>query len=125
MSRPPAGPGERGTVTAELALTLPALVIALTAVLAVGQVVTARVQCLDGARAAARAAARGEDDQLVLAAGRAVGPPGAIVRLDRTATQVAVRVSSSVRLVLPGGLSVPVSGTARADAELRPETWQW
>lgn len=109
--------GERGSVTAELALTLPALVIALTAVLSVGQVVTVKVQCLDGARAAARMAARGEGEQKVVGAGRGAGPPGATVLLDRGGTEVAVQVSAPVRLVLPGGPSVQVSAVARADAE--------
>jgi hypothetical protein len=109
--------GERGTVTAELALTLPALVIALTAVLAVGQVVVVKVQCLDGARAAARMAARGEGDQKVVGAGRSAGPPGARVLLDRGGAEVAVQVSAPVRLALPGGPSVQISATARADAE--------
>jgi len=109
--------GERGTVTAELALTLPALVIALAAVLAVGQVVTAQVQCLDGARAAARMAARGEGEQKVVRAGRSAGPPGASVLLNHGGTEVAVQVTAPVRLVLPGGPSVQVSATARADSE--------
>ncbi len=108
-------------MTAELALSLPALTVALTAVLAVGQVVAAQVQCLDAARAGARAAARGESDPRVLSAGRAVGPPGARVEVSRAAASVTVRVSTPVDLVLPGVPSVTISGTASADAELRAD----
>ena len=47
---------EGGTATAELAVALPAVVVVLAGVLAVGQAVLAQVQCVDAARAGARAA---------------------------------------------------------------------
>ena len=54
------GRGDGGSVTAEAALALPAVVLVLATVVGVGRVVTAQIQCVDGARAAARLAARGE-----------------------------------------------------------------
>jgi secretion/DNA translocation related TadE-like protein len=111
--------GERGTVTAELAVCLPAVTVCLTAVLGVGQVVLAQVQCLDGARAAARQAALGEPDVRVVAVGRRSAPQGAGVELRRGLDQVAVRVRAPVRLLLPGRPVVVVSGSALAEPEPR------
>ncbi len=108
---------EHGTVTAELAVALPALTVCLTGVLGVGQVVIGQVQCLDGARAAARQAARGEAGPRVIAVGRRAAPSGADVDVRRAAGVVTVRVSAPVRLLLPGRPVVTVSGSAQAEAE--------
>jgi hypothetical protein len=52
--------GDRGMVTAELAMALPVLIIVLAAGLAAVTVVGQRVRAEDAAREAARAAARGD-----------------------------------------------------------------
>ncbi len=54
----PAGSADRGSVTAELAVALPALVLLLLAGLTAVQAVTVQLRCVDAAREAARAAAR-------------------------------------------------------------------
>ncbi|WP_456847646.1 TadE/TadG family type IV pilus assembly protein, partial [Cellulomonas sp. P5_C6] len=55
-----AGRRDRGSVTAELAVGLPAVALLLVAVLTVGAAAVAQTRCTDGARAGARAAALGE-----------------------------------------------------------------
>ncbi|HEV7756566.1 MAG TPA: TadE family type IV pilus minor pilin [Mycobacteriales bacterium] len=72
--------GERGTVTAELAVALPVLVVLLVAALTAVSAVTTQMRCVDAAREAVRAAARGEVDGAAL--GRRVAPPGATVTVE-------------------------------------------
>jgi Flp pilus assembly protein TadG len=108
---------DRGSFTAELAAGLPALmlllVFGLTAVAAVGT----RLQCLDAAREAARAAARGDP-----------GTPAAVrVAPDGSAVDVAIgedAVTATVRApirVLGGNLpALTVRATAVAAREPEP-----
>lgn len=97
---------------------MPAGVVALAAVLSVGQAVVAQVRCVDAARAGARAAARGEPPALVreLAAD---GMSGATVTVRQSGAFVTVQVSRRVSLVLPSGPSVRVEGSAVAQIEQR------
>ncbi len=105
---------ERGTATAELAVALPAVVVVLVGVLAVGQAVLAQVQCVDAARAGARAAARGESASEVSSLARE-GAGDVAVTVERQGTLVAVSVSR--RLTLLGGPVIRVQGRAVAQAE--------
>ncbi|WP_194291596.1 TadE family type IV pilus minor pilin, partial [Cumulibacter manganitolerans] len=57
--------GDRGMVTAETALALPALVIVLGGLLTVIVAVSAQLRCVAAAREGARAAARGEPAAVV------------------------------------------------------------
>jgi len=113
------GGADRGSVTAELALALPVVVLLLTVLVGVGRVVTAQIQCVDGARAAARLAARGESSGRVRAAATTAGPAGAEVHLARDPAGSTVTVVVRTRLALPlsGGLRVSVEGKASADLE--------
>lgn len=52
--------GDAGSVTAEVAVTFPVVLLALAVVLLAGSVARAGVACVDGARAAARAVSAGE-----------------------------------------------------------------
>ena len=108
---------DRGTVTAELALGLPAVVLLLAVVLTVGSVVSAQVRCLDAARAAARAAARGDSAAAVRAVAVRLAPAGASVAVSVSGRQVTVGVTSSVRLPLLGAGPLTVRGRASADRE--------
>jgi Flp pilus assembly protein TadG len=81
--RPPGR--DRGAFTAELAVGLPALILLLTVALAAVSAVTAKAQCVDTAREAALAVARGE-----------AAPPGAVVEVGAEA--VTARATASVRL---------------------------
>lgn len=121
--RRPRRRSDRGLVTAELAATLPALVlVAVLCVWAVGAA-AAQLRCLDAARAAARELARGEPPELVraVAAGRA--PPGARVELAQRADGL-VSVQVRARVGLPGGWGggpgVEVGGEAVAAIEYEP-----
>jgi TadE-like protein len=70
---------DRGSATAELAVGLPALVLlTVVAVTAVGAVLT-QLRCVDAAREAARAQARGEPGVIVA---ERVAPPGAAVGIE-------------------------------------------
>ena len=108
---------DRGTVTAETALALPAVVLVLAVVTGAGQVVVAQVRCQDAARAAARLAARGETSARVAAAARDAAPEGAGVAVRSGAGSVEVDVRARVRAPVPGGPSVEVGGRAVASVE--------
>lgn len=91
-----AGPGrrgDRGYVTAETALVIPALVL-LTALLVWGlMAAAAQVRCVDAARAGARAAARSEAPGEVLRVTRQAAPDSAEVSVSRSGDLVRVRVT--------------------------------
>lgn len=84
---------ERGYVTAETAMTMPVLIV-LAGVLLWGlAAAAAQVECVDAARAGARAAARSERPAEVLRVAREAAPSGARVSTGRAGDLVTVRVS--------------------------------
>lgn len=94
--------GERGAVTAELALGLP-LVLAVT----VGLVwllaaASAQVRVVDAARESARSLARGDSESSALAVGATIAPDGAVIRVVIEGGRVEVTASADV--AGPGGL---------------------
>jgi len=103
-----AGRGERGAVTAELAMVLP-LLLAVTAglvwMLTVG---LAQVRVTDAAREAARAVARGDSEADAVALARRVAPDPSDVVVGRDGGRVVVTVRSSVEG--PGGLLARLPG---------------
>ena len=116
------GPGERGAVTAELAMAVPlllAVTLGLVWLLTLG---TAQVRMVDATREAARAVARGDDAESALDRGRQVAPPGAVLTVTSSGDQVVV--SGTVEVDGVGGLlevlpSVEVAAeavSAREDA---------
>ncbi|PPK92934.1 TadE-like protein [Kineococcus xinjiangensis] len=109
--------GDRGSVTAELALALPAVVLVLCAVLATGEVAIAQVRCTDAARAAARSAARGEPAHVVRAAAETLAPAGARVEVGPGGLGVQVSVEVAVDLGGRLGGRLPVRGHATAALE--------
>jgi hypothetical protein len=110
--------GDRGAVTAELALALPAVVLVLAAVLVTVAAGAAQLRCADGARAGARVAALGESDARVAAVARHLAGPGADVRVVRDDPWVEVVVAAE----LPGGWFTggAVGLAARATAWAEP-----
>ncbi|MGI5161944.1 TadE family type IV pilus minor pilin [Microbispora sp. CA-102843] len=88
---------ERGSVTAETAVALPALVLVLTAALWAVTIVGAQLRCVDAARAGARAAARGEAAEEVSAAVLRLAPEGATVSIRVGADTTRVEVIATVR----------------------------
>lgn len=112
---------QRGAATAEAMVVLPVLVavaLGLVWVLALG---VAQVRVVDGAREAARVAARGESAAAAATAARRVAPDGAHVRVRRTDDQVTVEVAVDVSG--PGGLFAmlpEVRVASRAAAVVEP-----
>lgn len=108
---------ERGSVTAELALALPAVAILLAAVLVLGSAAIGQLRCADAARAGARAAALGEEPAAIAAIAGRVAGDGARVGVERDSRWVTVTVSRSV-------VAGPFAGgplRARASAVARVE----
>lgn len=103
------GPGDRGSVTAELALGLPAVVLALVVVLLVGSVAVAQVRCTDAARAAARAAALGEDTAAVVAIAADLAGEEAQVAVEESNGWVSVTVSRTLSNGWLGGAGLTAS----------------
>ncbi|MBW8701842.1 hypothetical protein MBT84_19740 [Streptomyces sp. MBT84] len=88
-----AGPDrDRGFVTAETAVVLPALVLFAMALVWVLLAVSAQIQCVDAARAGARAAARQEPPEVVAEMVRQAAPDGARVTVNRRGELVHVLV---------------------------------
>jgi len=108
---------ERGAVTAELALALPAVVLVLAVLLVTVGAATTRLRCADAARAAARVAALGQADREIVEVAQRIAGPGSPVTIVREPPWVEVTVAASV----PGGWfsggSVGLSASATAWAE--------
>ncbi|WP_214327323.1 TadE family type IV pilus minor pilin [Nonomuraea sediminis] len=102
----------------ETAAVLPALVVVLAAALWVIQVVGIRLECVDAARTAARAAARGEDLDQVRAAAQAATRPNAQISITRdpehTKIEIKIEVYPAWGPTLP---AIQVSATATTDTE--------
>lgn len=111
---------DRGSVTAETAVLLPVLLVVLAAAIGVLACLAAQLQCVDAARAAARAAARGDGPAAVASTARRLAPAGAAVQQTSDGDTVEVTVSARV---LPFGRAlaalpaVRVSGRAVAAVE--------
>ena len=102
---------EEGSVTAELAVAPPAVVVVLLLVLGVGAAATAQLRVVDAARTAARLAALGESEEVVAGAARRLAGAGAEVGVVREAPWVTV----VVRAGTVAGLRVSGSATAWAE----------
>jgi Tfp pilus assembly protein PilX len=100
---------DRGSVTAELAVALPVLVLLLLAGLTSVNAVATQMRCVDAAREAARAQARGEPG---VAAGERAAPTGATVAVSAVGDTVRATV---VAVAHPLGGRLP-GFTVRAEA---------
>ncbi|MFC4112661.1 TadE family type IV pilus minor pilin [Nonomuraea zeae] len=111
-------PASRGSVTAETAAMLPALMVVLAAALWAIQAVGAQLECVDAARAAARAAARGESLSQVRDFARSATRSNAHVEVTRDLETTKVRITVEVRPAWGPSLpAVRVSASATADTE--------
>jgi hypothetical protein len=104
-------------------MVLPVLALLLAVGLWAVAVAGAQVRCVDAARDAARAVARGESDATATTAAEAAAPGGAQIAVSRTGGLVTVTVSARVG----GGvgplsaITAPtVSATATAESEGGP-----
>jgi Flp pilus assembly protein TadG len=108
---------ERGMVTAETAVVLPVLLLVLAGAVAAVTLVAAHLKCVDAAREAVRAAARGEDVPTVMAIAGRAGPSGAGGTVSTSGDEVRVTVTARVAPLGPVPLRVTVSATAVAVLE--------
>ncbi|MGW7606522.1 TadE family type IV pilus minor pilin [Streptomyces sp. NPDC054766] len=106
---------DAGFVTAEAAVVLPSLVLVGMALVWALLAASAQIQCVDAARAGARAAARQDSPEAVLATTRRAAPPGAQVTVSREADLVKVTVGA--RMPGPAALSLELTDEAVALAE--------
>src|SRR5262245_41661591 len=89
---------DRGSVTAELAVAFPVVVLLLLAGLTGVTAVLTKLRCVDAAREAARVEARGESGGSV---GQRAAPDGAVVSVSVEGGDVHVVVRSRVRPLVP------------------------
>jgi len=90
--------GERGMVTAEFAVVLPAVVLVLALSLGALGLAWDQIRCVDAASSGVRAAARGDSPgAVILVAGRAA-PPDALVSVGTSGDIVSVSVVSRPRV---------------------------
>ena len=112
--------GDRGYVTAETAVVLPVLAILVAAALWSIAVAGAQLRCIDAARDAARAAARGEADPAVVTAARISAPADARIEVTHVGSRVTVVVKVRVGPAAGVLASVPApeaQATAVAESE--------
>ncbi|MGC5628221.1 TadE family type IV pilus minor pilin [Georgenia sp. Z1344] len=107
---------ERGMVTAELAVVLPAVALVLLLVLAAIATGAQHIRATDAAQAGARAAAAGESSEVVLAHARQLAPDDATITVRRDDGLVVVEVVAG----WPGPLAV-TGGQVTASASAVPE----
>ncbi|MFD9333645.1 TadE family type IV pilus minor pilin [Streptomyces sp. NPDC060028] len=99
-------------MTAEAALVIPALVLFAALLVWALMAAAGQIRCVDAARAGARAAARSEPAEVVVAAAEAAAPPGARVEVERTGDLWRIRVAAPA----PGPEKLPVRLGAQAVA---------
>ena len=87
---------DSGMVTAELAATIPALIFVLLIAVNAVMIGINQVRCVDAARVAARAAARGDSASAVQQVGARAGPAGSTVAVATGGTEVTVTVTAPV-----------------------------
>lgn len=87
---------DRGMVTAELAATIPALIFVLLIAVNAVMIGINQVRCVDAARVAARAAARGDSASAVQDVGVRAGPSGSRVAVAGGGVEVTVTVTAPV-----------------------------
>ncbi|WP_326694309.1 TadE family type IV pilus minor pilin [Streptomyces sp. NBC_01766] len=106
---------DRGSVSAEAAMVIPALVLFTMALVWALTAASAQIRCVDAARAGARAAARSEPQTAALAVARSAAPRGARITLGRSGELWQVRV----RAPMPGpdALALTLEADAAALAE--------
>ncbi|MFF2504024.1 TadE family type IV pilus minor pilin [Streptomyces sp. NPDC058067] len=107
--------GDRGFVTAEAAVVLPVLVAFTVALVWALMAASAQIQCVDAARAGARAIARQDPEGAAVASAKRVAPRGAKVAVSREGDLVRVEVEAAAPG--PGVLNVRLRADAVALAE--------
>ncbi|MEU6992979.1 TadE family type IV pilus minor pilin [Streptomyces sp. NPDC046465] len=104
-------------MTAEAAVVLPTLVLFTMALIWTLLAASAQIQCVDAARAGARAAARQDPEGLAVAAARRAAPRGASVSVRREGDLVRVEVVAAPPGPAVLGLGLRLRSEAVALAE--------
>ncbi|WP_298888313.1 TadE family type IV pilus minor pilin [uncultured Serinicoccus sp.] len=113
--------GDRGMVSAEVALTIPSILLVLAICLTALSLGVDQVRCEDAARVAARAASRGELTGTVQQAALQRAPEGATVEVEEDAGGVRVIVEARPRArLLPGLPGAVASAHAVWEPGVRP-----
>lgn len=107
--------GDHGFVTVEAAMALSVLVAFTMALVSGLLMVAARIECVDAARAGARAAARQDPPDAVVRVTRETAPKGARVTVAREGDRVRVTVAAQPPFL--NGLPIEVREEAVALAE--------
>ncbi len=105
---------DRGSISAEFALALPAVIMVLLFVISFALQGAVQVSLEEGARAAARELARGESAATAEAAARRVAGDGTAVGLTREGPYATVVLTRPVRLL--GWLEIEATQDAEATA---------
>ncbi len=108
---------ERGMVSAELAAAVPALLLVLVVGLTAVRLGVDEVRCVDAARLAARALARGDSQEVAVGLAVRAGPGGSAVTVRAAGAEVDVEVTAGREL--PGWGRITVRGAAVAQREDR------
>jgi hypothetical protein len=115
-----AGGRDRGMVTAELAVAVPVVVVVLALGLSAIRLGIDEVRCVDAARLAARALARGDSEGSARALAASAAPPGAAVVVAASGAGVSATVSASRDLAGWRMLTVRGSATAAKERAVEP-----
>ncbi|MEV6631396.1 TadE family type IV pilus minor pilin [Actinoplanes sp. NPDC051470] len=107
--------GDRGSFTAEYAAGLPALLLLLYVSVSTVNAVNTKIQCVDAAREAALAAARGEPPAPAI---ERIAPPGATYDVAEGTDLITVTVTANPRPL--GDVALPLTVTAEATAAREP-----
>ncbi|QTE29714.1 TadE family type IV pilus minor pilin [Pengzhenrongella sicca] len=113
---------EAGSVTAELAVALPAVTLLLLALLVLGAAAAGQLRCADAARAGARAAALGETAAEIAAIAERLAGDGATVAVTGTGTGTDGWVTVTVSRPIAAGPfgAGPLHAHASASARVEP-----
>jgi len=90
------GRGDRGAVTAEVAMAIPVLLATMVLGLWMAGLVIANIRCIDAARDVARAIARGEPPRTAEQLGTRTAPAGATVTITQDGPDIHVAVTANV-----------------------------
>ncbi|MEV8376843.1 TadE family type IV pilus minor pilin [Kribbella sp. NPDC056861] len=111
---------DHGAITAEAALVLPVLLAFLALGLWVVGTVITNIRCIDAARDTARAAARGESEEIARQLGERAAPQGATITITQTGTTIHVEVTAAPASP-PGLLRALPHPNAHATAVIQAE----
>ena len=106
-------------VTAEIAVALPVFVVLIAVALSAVAVISGQLRCVDGAREAARALARGESVSAARSLAAQAAPHSSVVSSTAADDRVRVEVAETVRPI--GGLLPGFTVHATAVALREPD----